>query len=82
MTDTLTKPSIKDRVKVYLPHATAFAVGTATAAVAIRYRNSIAFNERIWAVPVELMRERVAPGSEYLMDTPKGEMFITKIRGK
>jgi hypothetical protein len=67
----------KDRIKKRLALSAAFAAGAVTTVIVIRYRNGIGLNEVIWAVPVENMREAVAAGSKYLLDTPNGEMFVT-----
>jgi hypothetical protein len=69
----------KERIKKYAKFPAVFAAGAVSAALVIRYRNGIGLNELIWAVPVEKLREMVKPGSGYILNTPKGEMFIAKI---
>ena len=80
MVDTVSIRTIKDRIKKGLPLIGAFAVGSLTTLVYIRYRNGIGFNEVIWSIPVENLRKAVEPGSKFILNTPNhGEMFITKM---
>jgi hypothetical protein len=69
----------KDRFKKGLTISTVFVAGAVTAAVVIRYRNGIGINEAIWAIPVDVLRERVQPGSQFILNTPKGEFYVTKV---
>lgn len=69
----------KNQIKKGLKITAIFVAGAATAAVVIRYRQGIALNEAIWTVPIEVLRENVKPGSRWILDTPNGEMFVTKV---
>lgn len=60
-------------------HAAAFGVGAATFAVALRLHNGIAFNERIWGIPADALRDQLANGSNVITNREGVEWYITKM---